>query len=123
MIKEDIRDKKAKEERAIIKCPECGYEKGLSLHITIQEASFRIPIEKGKPVPAYELLFEIPIESDLFFSDTPIELPPLAKYSDAKGTTRIVLFQNNMEILINCPMCKEVHALPKGTNIKCNVVS
>ena len=96
-----------------IRCPKCGREKGLSLHVSVQFASVRIPVtDQGRPKPCFELLRETPMASD----------QTLLRYSDTDGQTRITLHREDAEILINCPQCQKMHILPEGTDIECNDV-
>ena len=87
-----------------IKCPECGRDKDLSLHVSVSYASVRIPVVKGQPSPAYEILRDQPIASDKVFM----------RLSDAQGETRITLHQDDMTLLVHCPYCKKMLDLPKG---------
>ncbi len=93
-----------------IKCPKCGREKGLSLRMSVQFVSVTIPVTDGKPDPAYELLLEPLLATD----------KTLLRYSDVDRKSRFVFHRENMETLIKCPQCKQLHTLPKGIKIKCN---
>jgi len=92
-----------------IECPECENQKNLSLHISVCYASIRIPVIKGKPSPAYEILRDKPIPSDEVF----------LRFSDVTGQTRISLHKDEINILVHCPKCKKMHNLSKGI-IKCS---
>lgn len=96
----------------LITCPKCGREKDLSLHITVNCASIRIPVVNGKPAPEFELLREKPLAGD----------ETLIRYSDVKSQTRVIFYTDGMEVLVNCPQCEEIHTLPRGMSAKCNDV-
>ena len=93
-----------------IRCPECGREEGLSLHISALEASITVPVLDGKMAAASELLLDPPLSSD----------EVLARYSDVSGSTRLVLHAEDIKVLIDCPKCERVFSLPEGIDIKCS---
>lgn len=94
----------------LITCPKCGRKKDLSLLITVTAASVRLPVVDGKPAPAFELLHERPFAGD----------ETLLRYSDADTETRVILYADDAEILINCPQCEAVYPMPRGMNARCN---
>ena len=95
-----------------ITCPVCGRDKDLSLQINVTAASVRLPVKDGKPIPAFELLYENPLAGD----------ETLIRYSDADRDTRLVLFTDDMQVFIHCPKCEAIHELPRGMSAKCKDV-
>lgn len=96
----------------LITCPVCGREKDLSLCINVTCASVRMPVVKGKPAPAFEILHEKPMAGD----------ETLIRYSCTESLTRLILHTDDMEVLINCPQCDKVHPMPRKMSARCSDV-
>ncbi len=90
-----------------LECPECHREKDLSLHITANSATIRIPVIEGCPMPSSELLLEPRMADDQI----------LFRYSNLEGTTRLCIYEDSSQILIHCPKCEKMFDLRKKDNL------
>jgi len=100
------------DEDSAIKCPECGKETNLKLHITVEAATISMPIIDGVATPTFELLLERQLPSD----------KTLLRYSDKDGKTKIIFFADKLDPLISCPHCNKMYTFNKEVKITCSDV-
>jgi len=94
--------------RKTICCPECGREKDISIFFHTL-ATLRAPVKDGIAQLGDDLLREPQI------AGTEV----VVRYSNSDGTTKLIFFEEEMELEVDCPKCGKAFDLPKGTVVEC----
>ena len=99
------------QEKASICCPGCGREKDITI-LFHAITTFRVAVKDGVAQ----------LENDLLREPQLAGTEVIARYSGLDGKTRIILFEEDSRLEIDCPKCGKAFDLPEGTTVECKGV-